>query len=177
MVVLEIFIIIISLSKLFMSQAQDLQSQIFNSKNLSVRERITDWCPEFRKTVGSRVSGKYAGHWIKPAEGMYKEQLYIAIENADNNAMVSAVQLPSYRLNEVLGYDLGDLIGVEYAGEKPAKVKGMNPTKVINVYNGAYQNRVATGNVSVSAKNVETTTDNDPIEYPSDYINPEDIPF
>lgn len=151
-----------------MSQAQDLQSQIFNSKNLSVRERITDWCPEFRKTIGSKVFGKYAGHWIKPAEGMYKEQLYIAIENADNTAIVSAVQLPAYRLNEVLGYDIGDLIGVEYAGEKPAKVKGMNPTKVINVYNGAYQNRVATGQVVVSSKNIDNAD-----ELPTEEVNSE----
>jgi len=136
--------------------SKDIESQIFNKDNLSVRERVTDWAPEFRKVVGSRVFGKYSGYWIKPAEGRFKEQLYVAIEDNNDSNKVTAVQVPSYRLDEVRGYQTDDLVGIEYAGDKPSKEKGLNPTKIINVYNSAYQSRVASGSVVKSEMNVES---------------------
>lgn len=117
---------------------------IFDSSALSAREQVTEWV-NIKERLGKRVSGKYLGFWIKPAEGLFREQLGIALADLKDPSVVYGVNVPSYFRENVLGYRLNDRVGVEYYKDIPAKQAGMSATKAVRLFNPDQKIREANG--------------------------------
>lgn len=122
--------------------------RIFNKASLPVRSRITDWIV-IKEKLGMQVGGKFLGYFEVPANGKFKAQVGVALQDVEDATKVYGVNLPEYFSKEVEQYQLDDECGFEYYKDIPAKEKGMSDTKAIRAYNPDLQERVKKGEKSV----------------------------
>lgn len=149
---------------------------IFAPTASNPRDRITKWA-ELKKTgIGSKVGGKFLGYYIKPPEGKYKAQCVAIIEDLDNPAEAWGVSLAEYYKNELSKWKRGDAVGFVYDRDIPSKEKGMSPTKHIQTYNQAHQDRLAAGE-KLETIEPEHVAKSEADEDFDNSMNPEDVPF
>lgn len=176
---------------MYMANSTDVMSQIFNKANLSPKEQVTDWeTGAIKKTgIGSKIAGKFAGFWLQPENNGFKAQTGVALVDLADDSKVYGINLSEFFKDRLAQFQIGDLVGFEYTHDKP-NGPGKNATKVIRMFNLSETERVANGEVSKGNK-MFVETDNEtsetieethgdlikPVQYPSEDINPEDIPF
>lgn len=129
--------------KKFMTNAM---SRVFDKSVLSAREQVTEW-KNVKEKLGTRVAGKFLGYWLVPAQGKYRAQVRIALQDFENESVVYGVNLAEYFKDTLSEYSKGDDVGVEYYKDIPSKEAGMSPTKAVRLYNPSLSERKEKGEV------------------------------
>lgn len=113
---------------------KNIMDQVFDGSNLSAREQVTDWV-KLKEKLGTRIGGNFLGYWEKPAEGVYRRQVSIALADFETPAKVYGVTLPDYFEKDLANYQVGDRVGAEYYKDIPAKEAGVSATKAVRLFN------------------------------------------
>lgn len=92
----------------------------------------TNWM-KFEK-VGDKVQGYIRDVFYRKAEGMFKEQRGITLEEADGTFINVGIKRLPFVLNKTDGLRLNDPLTIVLEEELPSKTKGYNPTKVFAFY-------------------------------------------
>lgn len=155
-----------------MAKSNDIESQIFDQGNLPPREQVTDWV-KIKEKLGTRVAGTYLGFWEKPAEGVYRRMVTVALRSLKDESIVYGVTLPECFEKDLSTWLVGDKVGFEYYKDIPAKEAGVSPTKAIRSFNLDAKSR---GGSSVSPS-VKTEVQNVGKESASTTEDVEEDPF
>lgn len=97
------------------------------------RDKAWDNWAEF-KTVGDTVQGFIRDVFYRPAEGQYKEQRGITLEQTDGTYINVGIKYIDFVLSKTNGLRLGDPLTVVLDEEKPSATKGFSPTKIFGYY-------------------------------------------
>ena len=117
---------------------------MFNPENFSAREKVNKWV-NIKEKIGTRCHGFFLGFWEKPAEGVYRRSISIALQDPKDPAVVYGVTIPEYYEKDVQKFLYNDQVGVEYFKDNPPKEKGLSPTKVLRMINLSLNERAKNG--------------------------------
>ena len=117
-----------------MLNSNSVEAQLFDTDNLSPREQVTNWV-KIKEKLGTRVSGKFLGYWNKPAEGVFRAAVCVALRDFNDPSIVHGVTLPDYFEKTFVEYRLGDRVGFEYYKDIPSKEAGISATKAVRAFN------------------------------------------
>jgi len=84
--------------------------------------------------IGDKVAGYIRDVFYRPAEGQFKEQRGITIEQQDGELINVGIKRLSFILNKTDGLRLGDPVTIVLEAELPPKQKGFSKTKVFAYY-------------------------------------------
>tara|TARA_R110000868_G_scaffold114344_2_gene306428 strand:- start:8914 stop:9303 length:390 start_codon:yes stop_codon:yes gene_type:complete len=85
--------------------------------------------------VGDKVAGEVVETYEQAGSGNFPGQRVFCLKQADGNVVnVGLKQTSNYLMTRTKNVKLGDILGVEFKAEIPAKVKGNHPAKSIEVY-------------------------------------------
>lgn len=85
--------------------------------------------------VGDKVQGFIRDVFYRQAEGLYKAQRGITLEQANGELINVAIKRePAFILSKTNSLRLGDPLTVVFESELPAKQKGFSKTKVLAFY-------------------------------------------
>lgn len=116
---------------------------LFSPENFSAREQVTEWV-KLKEKLGTRVGGYFLGFWEKPAEGVYKRQISMALKDFKNPGVVYGITLPDYFEKDLCQFRLNDRVGAEYYKDIPAKGPGLSATKAVRLVNQDLKMRMGT---------------------------------
>lgn len=104
-------------------------------KDTLTRPRDKAWSnwAKFEK-VGDKVQGYIRDAFYRPAEGMYKEQRGITLEQTDGTFVNVAIKRLPFILAKTNDLRLGDPLTVVFAREIPSATKGFSPTKELDFF-------------------------------------------
>lgn len=104
-------------------------------KDTLTRPRDKAWSnwAKFEK-VGDKVQGFIRDAFYRPAEGMYKEQRGITLEQIDGTFVNVAIKRFPFILAHTDHLRIGDPLTVELTNEIPPKQKGFSPTKELSFF-------------------------------------------
>lgn len=125
--------------------------KIFNASALSAQEQVTEWVT-LKAKLGTKVGGKFIGYWNVPAQGVFKAQLGVALQDIDDASKVYGVNLAEHFRDQLSEFQVGDLVGFEYYKDIPAKKAGLSATKAIRAYNADNVKRKLAGEVTVKTE-------------------------
>ena len=97
------------------------------------RDLCWDNWAKFEK-VGDKISGYIRDAFYRPAEGQFKDQRGITLEQQDGVLINVGIKRLPFILNKTDELRLGDPLTVVLESEIPAKQKGFSPTKVFAFY-------------------------------------------
>ena len=83
---------------------------------------------------GDKVQGFIRDAFYRPAEGLYKEQRGITLEQLDGTFINVGIRRLPFVLDKTDDLRLGDPLTVELAELKASGTKGFNPTKIFAFY-------------------------------------------
>jgi hypothetical protein len=92
----------------------------------------SNWA-KFEK-VGDKVQGYIRDAFYRPAEGLYKEQRGITLEQTDGTFINVAIKRLPFILAKTNDLRLGDPLTVVFAREIPSSTKGFSATKELEFY-------------------------------------------
>lgn len=151
------------INSMTVESTDSIESKLFSADNLSAREQVTNWI-KLKEKLGTRVAGIFLGFWEKPAEGVYRRQVSMALRDFKDSAVIYGVTLPDYFEKDLMRYRSGDQVGAEYYKDIPAKEAGVSATKAVRLFNldlkEREKNGTAQGVVTPSTPKVEEA-DND----------------
>lgn len=87
--------------------------------------------------VGDKVQGFIRDVFYRPADGQYKEQRGITLEQPDGTFINVGIKRLSFILNKTDDMRLGDPLVVELTELKKSETKGFSPTKIISFFGKA----------------------------------------
>lgn len=138
---------------MYMSDSTSVEEQLFDTDNLSPREQVTNWV-KIKEKLGTRVSGKFLGYWTKPAEGVFRAAVCVALRDFNDPSVVHGVTLPDYFEKTFMEYRLGDRVGFEYYKDIPSKEPGISATKAVRAFNLDLKGRKERGEQTAELKPV-----------------------
>lgn len=97
------------------------------------RDKAWDNWAEF-KTVGDSVQGYIRDVFFRPAEGVYRDQRGITLEQVDGVLINVGIKYIDFVLVKTDELRLGDPLTIVLEKELPAKEKGLSPTKQFGFY-------------------------------------------
>lgn len=97
------------------------------------RDKAWDNWFKFEK-VGDMVQGYIRDVFYRPAEGMFKEQRGITLQQLDGTLVNVGMKRLPFVLNKTDDLRIGDALTVKLEEEKPSTVKGYNATKIFGFY-------------------------------------------
>ncbi len=86
------------------------------------------------ENTGDSVEGFIRDVFYRPAEGQFKEQRGITLEQPDGKMVNVGIKRMSFILNKTDDLRLGDPLMIELVEEKKSKTKGFSPTKIFAFY-------------------------------------------
>ncbi len=84
--------------------------------------------------VGDKVQGYIRDAFYRKAEGLFKEQRGITIEQTDGTLINVGIKRIPFILEKTDNMRIGDPLTIVFESELPAKTKGFSPTKVFAFY-------------------------------------------
>lgn len=154
-----------------MNESNSVEAQLFDTANLSAREQVTTWV-KLKEKIGTRSAGNFLGYWEKPAEGVFRRQVCVALRDFKDPSIVYGVTLPEYFENDIKQYRLNDRVGYEYYKDNPSKEPGISATKVIRGFNLDLKKRMEDGTASTAVIASGSTGEKEPT-----HMDSEDDPF
>lgn len=115
---------------------------IFDKENLSARDRVDEWV-SVKKMEGDNVEGKFMGWWINPGQPGFKDQIAVALEQADGKVFATSINDTSFMRVHCETSQIGDMVGLRFEGTKESGKP--SPTKIIRFYNADRKQREAEG--------------------------------
>lgn len=105
-------------------------------KDALTRPRDVAWAEPWAKfeKVGDKVSGYIRDVFYRPAEGQYKEQRGLTLEQPNGKLINVAIKRLPYILDKTDNLRLGDPLVIELTELKPSATKGFNATKIQTFY-------------------------------------------
>lgn len=101
--------------------------------SLPRNEAWDNWA-KFEK-VGDKVQGYIRDVFYRGAEGQFKEQRGITLEQTNGKLVNIAIKRnPSFILKDTDAFRIGDPLTVELSELKKSETKGFNPTKIFTFY-------------------------------------------
>lgn len=97
------------------------------------RDKAWDNWAKFEK-VGDSVQGFIRDAFFRPAEGQFKEQRGITLEQPNGELINVGIKRLSFVLNKTDDLRIGDPLTIEFDKEIPSQTKGYNPTKSFSFY-------------------------------------------
>lgn len=97
------------------------------------RDLAWDNWAKFEK-VGDKIQGYIRDVFYRPAEGMFKEQRGITIEQVDGTFINVGIKRLPFVLDKTDKLRLNDPVTVVLAEESPSSTKGFSPTKIFAYY-------------------------------------------
>lgn len=105
------------------------QDDFFNDSNIPE----SNWF-KFEK-VGDRIKGEVLEIYETEDKGNFPGQRVFVLKKDDGEVInVGLKRTSDYLMTRTKNVKLGDIFGAEFKAEIPAKVKGNNPAKSIEVY-------------------------------------------
>lgn len=86
------------------------------------------------ETVGEKVQGFIRDSFYRKADGLFKEQRGITIEQIDGEMINVGIKTLPFILNKTDDLRIGDPITIVFEKEEKSATKGFNPTKVFSFY-------------------------------------------
>lgn len=83
--------------------------------------------------VGDKVQGYIRDAFFRPAEGMFKDQRGITIEQTDG-VLVNVGLKRNFTMDKTNTLRIGDPITIVFEEEKASSTKGYKPTKIFSFY-------------------------------------------
>ena len=107
-----------------------MNNDIFDDKNITA----SSWF-KFEK-VGDKVMGEVVSITDQASTNpIYPDQLVFALKQEDGGIVnVGLKKTSTYLMGRTKGIEKGDTVGFKFQSEIPAKTKGYNPAKSIEVY-------------------------------------------
>lgn len=133
---------------------------LFDESNLSAREQVTEWV-KLKEKLGTRVAGFFAGYWEKPAEGVYRRQVSLALRDFNDSKKVIGVTLPDYFEKDLARYHAGDRVGAEYYKDIPPKKAGVSATKAVRLFNLDLKEREKNGQAAIVTPSTPKVVDDE----------------
>lgn len=105
------------------------------SKDALTKPRDMAWSnwAQFKK-VGDKVQGFIRDAFYRPAEGLFKEQRGITLEQTNGELINVGIKRISFILDKTDNLRIGDPLTVILEKEVPSSTKGFSPTKVFAFY-------------------------------------------
>lgn len=97
------------------------------------RDLCWDNWMKFEK-IGDKVAGYIRDVFYRPAEGVFKDQRGITIEQTDGELINVGIKRLPFILNKTDGLRIGDPLTIVLESELPPKQKGFDKTKVFAFY-------------------------------------------
>ncbi len=97
------------------------------------RDLAWDNWAKFEK-VGDSFSGYIRDVFYRPADGLFKEQRGITLEQKDGSLINVGIKHLPFVLNKTDGLRLGDPLKIELSELKKSDTKGFNATKIFAYY-------------------------------------------
>ncbi len=96
------------------------------------KPRDTAWAKPWAKfeKVGDKVAGYIRDVFYRPADGMYKEQRGLTLEQENGELINVAMKRLPFILNKTDDLHLGDPLVIELTDLQKSSTKGFNPTKI-----------------------------------------------
>jgi hypothetical protein len=99
------------------------------------KPRDLAWSNWFQfKNVGDQVQGYVRDAFYRPAEGLFKEQRGITLQQKDGTYVNVAIKRLPFILNKTDDLRMGDLLAVKFESEAAPSQKGFSATKVFGYY-------------------------------------------
>jgi len=138
----------------------------------------SNWA-KFEK-VGDKVQGFIRDAFYRQAEGMFKEQRGITLEQPNGELINVGIKRLSFVLDKTDHLRLGDPLTVIFEREEKSSTKGFSPTKIFSFYGANLPENESNSTVKELDEHDEAEGGTGAPEESEDVKNfnkPEDIPF
>lgn len=116
-----------------MAKKEDVFGNYKEDSLTKPRDLAWDNWSKFEK-VGDKYQGFIRDAFYRAAEGLFKEQRGITLEQMDGTFVNVGIKRLPFVLDKTDGLRLGDPLTVELVELKKSETKGFNPTKVFAFY-------------------------------------------
>jgi hypothetical protein len=105
------------------------------SQDALTRPRDLAWSNWFKfENTGDKVQGYIKDAFYRPAEGMFKDQRGITLEQPDGTLVNVGIKRHEFVLSKTDWLRIGDPLTIVLEEEKPSATKGFSPTKIFGFY-------------------------------------------
>ncbi len=136
-------------------------SDIFDAKNLSPREQVSEWV-NIKTNIGDNVSGTFQGWWEAAGQDGFKDQIGLAIKRTDGVIVGVNCGDNTYFRGKLATTQLGDEIGLRYEGDKDTGQ--IQKAKIIKFYNKSQTEREEKGEKSIGVEASVEAPSETPVE-------------